>query len=279
MAKGTGKVPKEREERKPEVPAVPEDTKKSSVPAPQMPIDYETDEGAGFENVGAGDVSLPFLVVLQSGSPQLKRGENQIEDAREGDIFNTVTQQAVDGIDGIFVVPCLYKKLFVEWKPRETGGGFVNQYEDEAILKRTVKNQRGQDVLDNGNLIVTTAYHYVLYVDPITGDTMRAVIGMASTQLKKSRRWNALMTGIKLARPDGSKFVPAMFSHMYKLTTVPESNEQGSWSGWQIDLHSVVSVREIYQEAKKFASDLKAGLVREAAPPQVEAGSDEQVPF
>lgn len=239
--------------------------------------DILTDEGMGLENIGAADIALPFLMVLQSGSPQVKRGEAQIEDATEGDVFNTVTQEVYNGEEGIFVVPCLYKKSFVEWRPRESGGGFVNQYDSEEILSKTKRTPKGQDMLDNGNIIVATAYHYVLLVDPITGDYQRAVIGMSSTQLKKSRRWNSLMTGLKISRPDGTKFTPAMFSHMYRMTTVPEANELGAWSGWHIELYGMVPTTEIYQAAKKFASDLKQGLIREATPPSTEV--DGNVPF
>ena len=255
------------------------------VPAVIVPAETElsvrdilTDEGVGLENIGAGDIALPFLMVLQSGSPQVKRGEEQIEGASEGGIFNTVTQSVYDGEEGIFVIPCLFKKAYVEWRPREGGGGFVTQYDNDDILAKTKRNQKGQDMLENGNIIVATAYHYLLLADPVTSDYQRAVIGMSSTQLKKSRRWNSLMTGLKVPRPDGTKFTPAMFSHMYKLTTVPESNELGSWSGWHIELFGMVPTTELYQAAKKFASDLRQGLVREATPPLVEI-DDDKVPY
>jgi hypothetical protein len=240
--------------------------------------DMVTDAELGLEDIGAGDVALPFLSILQSGSPQVKRGEQQVEGAVEGDVFNTVTLDVYNGEEGIFVVPCMYKKAYVEWKPREAGGGFVMQHESEHVMQQTRKDAKGRDMLENGNIIVPTAYHYVLLINPVSGDSTRTVIGMSSTQLKKSRRWNAVMTTLKLQRNDGTKFTPAMFSHMYKLTTEAESNELGAWSGWKIEIAGLVPSKEIYASAKKYSADLKSGAIREAAPPRTDF-QDSDAPY
>jgi hypothetical protein len=263
------------------------EVKKAPLPAQQEVLnidDMVTDEGQGLENIGAADMALPFLVVLQSGSPQVKKGDAKIEGAVEGHIFNTVSQEVYDGDEGIYVVPCLYKKSFVEWKPREAGGGFVAQYEDDSVLARTRKDTKGRDMLESGNLIVATAYHYVLLINVVNGDFSRAVIGMSSTQLKKSRRWNSIMTGLRLTKSDGTKFTPPMFSHLYRLTTEAESNEYGNWCGWKVEISGAVPNKEIYTAAKKYAAELKSGAIREATPPQTEFGAhigsaDEDAPF
>lgn len=250
----------------------------AGVPAVQDDFDpsiMEGDAGLGLENVGINDVAIPYIVILQALSPQVKRGEQKIDGAEEGDIFNTVTSEVSSGAEGIYVIPCAYKKAWVEWKPRETGGGFVRQYDTEDILSSTTKDAKGRDILPNGNSIVTTAYHYVLVVNPVTGYFSEAVISMTSTQLKKSRKWNALMMNMKLNKSDGTKFTPPIFSHVYLLTTEPEQNEAGSWSGWRIEPYSQVPSMELYQAAKKFSQDVSKGLVKEAAPPSF----DEDTPF
>lgn len=242
--------------------------------------DLEKDAGAGLENIGANDIALPFLVVLQAGSPQVKKGDQKVEGAVEGDVLNTVTQDLYSGDEGIYVVPVFYKKSFVEWKPRESGGGFVAQHEDESIFLRTKKNEKNQDILETGNVIVTTAYHYGLLINPVSGDYQNVVIAMSSTQLKKSRRWNAIMSGLKMARKNGTKFTPPIFSHMYKLTTEAEKNELGQWCGWKIEIQGVVPSKEIYEAAKQFIDALKSGAIREAVPPQIVDTTDpDNIPF
>ena len=253
------------------VPAV---VKPAAVPALEA-VDLEGDAGQGFENVHSEDLAIPFIVILQSGSPQLKRGEQKVDGATEGDIFNTVTGAFFSGLEGIFVVPCTYKKSYVEWTPRDQGGGFVRQHDDSEIMDSAVKDATGKDILPNGNVIVPTAYHYVLLCDPITGDYSECVISMTSTQLKKSRKWNSIMAGLKMTRKDGTKFTPAMFSHMYRLTTDPEQNELGAWSGWKIELYSQVPTIDIYNAAKKFANDINKGVIKAATPPQ--SGSEPEV--
>jgi len=242
------------------------------------PDAFEEDAGVGFGGVGVQDLAIPFITILQSGSPQLKRGETKVEGAEEGDIYSTVTGAVYKGTEGIYVIPCTYKKAYVEWKSRDAGGGFVRQHESPEILDETQKDAKGSDIMPNGNLIVTTAYHYVLLVDSVSGDYIEGVISMTSTQLKKSRKWNSVMNSLKMTRKDGTKFTPAMFSHLYRLTTEPESNELGAWSGWKIEIVSQTPTIDLYAAAKKFAIDINKGLIKEPTPLQTATG-DDPIPY
>ena len=80
--------------------------------------------GRGLENVTNDDITIPRLAIIQAGSPQRKKkDEKYLEGAEEGNIFNTVTNQLYS--DSITVIPCGYRKSYVEWVPREKGGGLV----------------------------------------------------------------------------------------------------------------------------------------------------------
>jgi hypothetical protein len=257
-------------------------TEVATIETPPMDVavvdDMAADAGMGFENMGAQDMAIPFILILQGLSPQVKRGPTQIEGAKEGDFFNSVTGAVYDGTEGIFFIPSYYRKAWVEWTPRDAGGGFVKQHDSDAILSGTTKNEKGQDVLPNGHLVVTTAYHYGLVVEPMSGKAERAVLSFTSTQLKKSRKWNSIMMNIQMQTPDKRNFTPPMFSQIYKLTTEVETNPSGSWSGWKIELFGAVPNKELYSLGKKFALDLKAGMVKEAAPPS-SAPDESDVPF
>ena len=236
--------------------------------------DMMADAGLGFENVSANDVAIPYLKVLQALSPEL-RGVTKIAGAEEGLIINTVTGVLMKEIR---VIPCAFKKSYVEWTPREAGGGLVKEHSEESILDKTKKNERNQDVLAKGNLIVTTAYHYVLVLSD--GGFERALIAMSSTQLKKSRRWLGQMMALQVKVGDKS-FTPPPFSHSYHLGTGMETKDANSWYGWLINDPVMVQDRGIYEAAKKFGQDVTAGLVKVAEPPAdapVSSG-DNDVPY
>ena len=245
--------------------------------------EFLADAGAGMESVGAQDLQIPFIGILQALSPQCKTREpTYIEGAKDGMFFNNVTQEMYDGDVGIFVIPVYYMRRYTQWKPRDDGGGLQHDYgQDDSILQQTTKNDKMQDVLTNGDVIRTSGDHFVFLVDKETGSYERAVISMSSTQLKKSKRWNTMMKKLQVSRPDGKGvFTPASFYKVYHLTTVGESNKKGSWSGYSIaadaDTISLPNGIDIYRAAKEFCEAIKSGAVK-VAPPQddgLEQGDD-----
>ena len=222
-----------------------------------------SEQAAGFEGIGIDDMAIPFIQILQSGSPQLKRGEQKIDGAEEGDFYNTVTGEVYKGV--IKLVPCAYKKSFNEWVPRDNGGGFVKEHLSADILTKTYKNDKYQDMLENGNQIVTTASHFCLLVKE-DGTFERVIVPFTSTQLKKSRKWNSIMASRMLSKADGSKFTPRTFAFTYDCESVPESNTHGQWSGWKIGNPEIVQDAEVFTAAKMFSEQVRAGEV-EVAPP------------
>jgi len=112
----------------------------------------------------------------------------------------------------------------------------------------------GRDMLENGNYIQTSATHFVLSLNE-DGSYDSAMIAMAGTQLKKSRTWNSVMASIKMRSGD-KVFTPASFSHKYVMKTKAESNDRGTWFGWNITLDGPLGEDEMffYQAAKDFAS-------------------------
>jgi hypothetical protein len=221
-------------------------------------IDFFNDSGLGNQDVGTRDIALPYLAILQKNSPQVDPDQSKlIRGAGVGMIFNTVTNALYDGKEkGVLVVPCYYVRKFVEWVPREAGGGFVAQYspEDEIVaqtIKNGLVNDKGKLVNEKGNLLTETAYHYVL----LLGDDGPewAIIGMASTQLKPSRTWNSLIAGIKMRRQDGTSFNPPRFSHVYQLRTNVQRKGENTWYVWSPSLVETVKDRAVYDMAKEYS--------------------------
>ena len=240
-----------------------------------QPYDWSQAESTGFENVSQRDLGIPFLTILQSNSPQVNRADKnyatkKIDGAQAGDIINTVTNSVVCAVDDetpLEFIPCSYERLFVEWKPRNEGGGFVKAHRDERILGECTRDENNKDVLKNGNLIVNTAYFYGIAL--IDGEKVQAVIGFSSTQLKKARQWLQRMQSIKFDGPKG-RFTPPMFSHAYGLTSVVESNADGSWFGWKIEMVRALQDAALIGEAAQVAK-----LATQASQKAIAAAGDE----
>lgn len=257
-------------------------------PSAIKPYDYSADAGAGLENVGADDLSIPFLVILQDGSPEVKKthpdyATKGIKGAMAGHIMNTLTKQIynpnignppayVDG-DRVTFVPCFYQKLWVEWKDRQKGaGGIVKSHPDDRLLQNTRKNDKGQDVLPNGNILSTTAYFFGFIIH--NEESIRCVLGLTSTQLKKARQWLSLATSIKFDGENG-KFTPPLFAHSYNLSVLPESNEKGSWYGWKVELKERNEDVPLIEESRKVAEQARKGQMRLNPP---EPGHEAEIP-
>jgi len=235
--------------------------------------DSKTASGFGALNL-ARDTAIPYISILQSGSPQLNPSKAEyIETAKAGQLYNTVTQEAVSELK---VIPVFYHLRYVEWKPREQGGGFIASHSaDSGILGRATRDpMTNKYVLESGNHIVQTAYHYVLVLS--NGGYQNAVISMASSQLKKSRRWNSLMLSQKIKGPSGM-FTPPTYAFTYKLSTVSESNDRGSWFGFQVEKGEQVTDASIYGEGKLFSTAASSGAI-EAKPEEPKVIAKPQTP-
>ena len=222
-----------------------------------VPSAFMEDANSGLENITSDDLTIPRLKILQALSPEVnKRDGKYVEGADAGDAINTVTSKLYNDENPLVVLPVSYKRLFLEWQPRDSGAGLVTSHDDQSILSKTTKNDRGQDVLENGNYIQTSANHFVIVLNS-DGSFDQAVIPMAGTQLKKSRTWNSVMASLKLRSGD-KVFTPPSFSHRYSMKTVQESNDRGTWFGWNITNLGPISEEDMffYEAAKDFASSV-----------------------
>ena len=224
-------------------------------------FDMEADAQQGTQNISQEDLALPFLKILGQLSPEVnKRDGKYVEGAEPGKIINTVTNALYDQIN---VIPCHYKRQYIEWADRgtSTGAPVAIHDADSDIISKTTRGKDYKDRLPNGNYLDNTANHFVLAI----GDNPEtALISMKSTQLKVSRKWNSMMMGLKMQGKNGL-FTPPTYSHIYKLKTVQMSNDKGTWFGWDVSKVGPVEDKNMYDMAKNFAVSVGKGEV-EAKP-------------
>jgi hypothetical protein len=220
---------------------------------------FEDDASAGFGTMNTEDFALPFLRLLTNTSPEV----GEVDGALPGMVYNSVTGQLYDGKKGITVIACAYVRQYIEWAPRGSGTGAPLQIYPATsdILSKTHREPGdNKDYLDSGNYIENTANHYVMIIDE-EGNNSPALVVMKSTQLKKSRKWNSLMMSVKLPGKNGP-YTPPMYSQLYRLSTVGESNDKGKWFGWEIERIGSVEDMGAYAAAKAFSASVGTGEIK-----------------
>jgi hypothetical protein len=235
--------------------------------------DYGTDAGMGMENVRQDEVLVPFLRILQSNSPQCEP-DTGIEGAKPGMLFNTATNEMFDGKSGVLFVPCWRMDNYIEFVPRNNGGGFVAAWEsgDPRIRSlRQAQGEFGKITLQNGNELIETFYLFGLAAAMVEtpegyrpGDWFQCVIGFSSTQIKKYK--------IIMGRLNDLCGVPArapIFAFSWRLGTVAESNKKGKFFGWRVGMSGPTAATSqlppdspLYFQARQFALRMKEGNAR-----------------
>lgn len=235
-------------------------------------IDYAADAGIGREDFGKEDLLIPFLVILQASSPFCKKSDPKyIQGAEEGKLINTVTRKIIDPGEGVYAVQAFYERKHVEWRSGEEKGFVAAHDISERLLTKCHRNDKNRDILPNGNELIDTAYHFILLLEPETGDFTPVVITMSRTQLKVSKRWNSMLSEKRLTLTDGKKILPATYASVYKLTTVGESKDEYSWMNWNVEFHDWLKDPTIYEAAKAFRESIVSGIAKMAEPVVVDA--------
>ena len=220
---------------------------------------FEADANAGSQNITQEDLALPFLKVLGQLSPEVnKKDSKYTAGAEPGKIYNTVTTELYTEID---VLPVFYKRQYVEWQDRGTSmGAPVAIHEvNSGVINQATRDKMNKDRLPNGNYLENTANHFVVLLSGSTPST--ALISMKATQLKISKKWNTMMMSTKMKGKNGL-FTPPTYSHIYRLKTVQQSNDKGTWYGWDVSKLDTIKDKGAYDVAKNFAERLSKGQVQ-----------------
>lgn len=244
-------------------------------------IDFSQYAGLGNENIRTEDKAVPYLVILQKNSPQVDKDHAKyVPGAEVGMILNTVTNEIRKTIH---VVNCHFVPSVVEWVPRESGGGFVAEFQPNApevleAAKENLRNDKGKLINRKGNTMVDTARHFVLDLDE-EGSFAQAIISMTSTQHKPSRQWNSMIENLLLPRPDGKgKYNPPRFSHIYELTTKMFPKDQFTYYNWVL-VGKPVPIdndnMDLFAAGLAFYQAASKGEVVVGAPPDETGGEGE----
>ena len=295
------------EKEKPDVPGT-DVAVQEAAGLPATSYDYGDDAGAGFEGTKSTDLSVPFLAILQSNSPQVV--DKDPVGCESGQLFNTVTKQVWPGegptAEGVIFIPVHKEQVYVEWVPRRQGGGMVGMHDPNGdVVKKAIEDNDGNafgklhcsDSRDDAkpgaeNDLVQTFYVYGLFLD-VDGvsTTGFGVVSFTSTKIKPYRDWITAMYTLK-----GK---PPMFANRAILRTVKQKNDSGTFFNFRIDpygetwakgLINPVDNEELLNEARDFREMVVSGMAKadfdsqhaasgKDGDPAADGGDGEDAPF
>lgn len=240
----------------------------------------ESDFGGdvGFEGADKDSFAIPFIQILQKMSPKVDEDHAEyIPGAKAGMLYNTVTGQLYDGKEGFHIIPCAYKRSYILWGGREAAeGGYKGEFsveEFEALKadesKVKVVDGRAYVPDADGNVnekksdyFSDTRSHYVIVIDPKTGEFGTAILSLSSSQIKASKKLLTSLQQKKVNVPNKGLMTPPTFANLVTVTTVGKSNDKGSWSGVEFTLAGLVQDKNVYAAARDFYKIVVSGEVK-----------------
>lgn len=247
---------------------------------------------AGMEQMTAAAFAVPRIGILQALSPWVAEGPNQKDDAEAGMIFENVGETLWDGDAGILFMPISFRLTHNCWWPRNSskGKGFVKDFgPDPAILLKTQRSDRNENILPDGTEVVLTHEYLGYVIDEETFEASPFMLAMTKSQVKKAKRLNSLT---QIIISDGSRTsVAPLYYGIYRLRTGPETNPKGqTYYNWNVERAFVAfesaNVRltpmppvlenglTIYQNAVAFSQQVASGKVKVAEPNESHIGGD-----
>lgn len=89
-------------------------------------------QGAAFD---VDELIVPNIKIAQQMSPELKKSDAKfIAGLSASDMFNSLTSEKYDGEKGISFIACHTDTTYVEFGPKEGGGGFVGILEKVTLV-------------------------------------------------------------------------------------------------------------------------------------------------
>lgn len=196
-------------------------------------------ENMGLEGFTLRDLNVSIMRIIEANSQQRKKNSAQyMPEAEEGDIFDIGLKILYKSF---FFLPLKHVKMWVEWIPREKGGGFVANH--PAPLQTD-----SNFMLPNGNELTETSFFlgWILHSD---GSKTFAIIPMEKTRLRDAKDFSTLIFNEKDA--NGNQ-VP-MGVRIFKVTTGSRSKPKGDYHGWEVTR----TKGTIVSWAKKFNLNLR----------------------
>lgn len=172
-------------------------------------LDGESENG--FENMGAGDISTPLLLIAQPLSKVVTDDK-----VKAGHFYNSITGE--DYGDEVRLIVCHFDKMWYEWLPEQ--GGLAGRYPVGSVEVNGDK-WSGMTNVETGNKI-EEKYVYLVYL-PDHPEAGLMVFASTGGNMKYLKGWN---TQMKYLRTPGGRQAP-VFAAIWTLKIGKDKNKAG----------------------------------------------------
>jgi hypothetical protein len=289
------------EKKKDEKPVDPEpkaggtDLAEKPKPSTEVSTDLSSDEDDFFADAGEGlqdfsqtDYLIPYVRIIQALSKELQKNHAKfLKGAEQGMFVNSATRKLYEGEKtGFLAVPVSFNHRYMAWLPNNAGPAY-DMGDDPSKFNATEPvaegKEKGKKFDEDGNQLTDALQFFIMLVNKETDEFEVAVLNFTGSQARKGRGWVSTI-GNRMERRNGQLMRPAIYFYSYDITTVPESNDQGSWYGFLISegpkVKDLPNGREIFTTAKQLRERIKAGEVKAAVEePDADAEAGEEKAF
>lgn len=240
-------------------------------------LSMEDNSGLGKDEDASGPIMVPLVNIFQPNSPQVNRGNPMayIEGAEPGAIWlrSIIDSKIIPGNEGFVFQPCYFHVEYIEWVPRDRGGGFVGRHLALPPDTKSVR-QQGQGFsffkyfTPGGNELVET--HCVTGIVHEGWQRTYFQIPLVSTGISIYEAWKLYIKG-KLIPPEapfpqqfwGKKAPPRM--QLFRVTTKLNQNKKGVWYSIKPAFETFSKPMD-WENGAKLAEAFKAGQLQVAEP-------------
>lgn len=207
----------------------------------------------GAEHLDPTDIKPPFLRLAQKINPELDPGNAKyIEGLKAGEFYSPSTSQVLG--NQVKAILATSIKNYVEWKPREDGGGVAGVHAIDSGMQLQATQTGSKLFMPNGNELKETNNLFLyLHVD---GAWSPYILPASSTMLTPARNLLTALSTRAVTGTDGLPVKLPYFSATLSLGAVPQSNKFGTFYNIKVDVTGepvpVELMRLIAQEVKKI---------------------------
>jgi hypothetical protein len=231
--------------------------------------DFFADAGEGLNDFQQSDFLIPYVRVIQALSKELQKNHAKyIQGAEQGMFVNSATRKTLSGDEGFLAVPVGFGHRYMAWRPNNAGPAY-DMGADATKFNEAIPDDKGRRYDSDGNQLTDALQFFVIMVNQTTGEYEVAVLNFTGSQARKGRGWATTINNRMERHPETKQLIrPAIYFYSYKVTTVPESNDQGSWYGFSIEegpkVMDLQNGREIFRNASELRKRIDAGEVKGA---------------
>lgn len=197
--------------------------------APDEALLSSMPEGEGL-STASEDNLVPLMYVFQPLSPQVDEDDTKhVENAKPGQIWlRGDPEPLVEGDEGVLVQWCGMYSEWVEWIPREAGGGIVSRSPGGPGTAPPEGSEKVEGTMrwkKDGNEMIDTRYVILnVYREGPDSEPVPYVLPLKSTGHSVAKRQ---MTAMNRRTYKGRKL--PVYACIYLLKTAKNKNQKGTW--------------------------------------------------